>query len=362
MTTEDAMGTREVSLFRSVRATTLWAPLLAVVAGGCFDEHLPIYDLEGSLVVPREAATQTITVPLDADGNVITDPNAVPVSSEQRVVGPDVRLLGPVYVGLYASVVYDFQNYPYPEVGPAVNDYNKDGKQDQDTFPYGGTTVGDFRYACYEYFKCKMISGRFTDFDDIIQFFNTELESPITDVKGDVVTNGDEIRATCYELLAVTADSEVRITATKDRNDDGELDANDLDFVEMDDGNFVADFKIWQADYYDGMATWAWMDDPQIAVRGKQYAFSSCFDTNEDGNGVGYTEDTYDQRWFAGTARPDVFNAPYLLISDEDWVASHAAVWTSPWDRPEVKIDFNVGTSDIEPLRDEAALAAGGAP
>jgi hypothetical protein len=201
-----------------------------------------------------------------------------------------------------------------------------------------------------------MISGRYTDFDDIVEFFNQELQAPLTDVRGQVVTSGDEIRANCYDLLNVTADSEVRITATKDRNDDGELDKGDLDFVETAEGDFVANFKIYQADFYDGMSAWAWMDAPQ----GRDFTFTSCYQEDEFGNGVGYQEDTYDQRWYAGTARPDVINAPYLLLQDEDWVASHGAVWNTPWERPEIRLDFNVGTGDIKPLRAEAAAAQEG--
>jgi hypothetical protein len=292
-----------------VRSLALVLLFTAGGTSGCkFDEKLPIYDLQGQVRIPKSAVTQTV---VEEDGS----------TSEFT----DVRMIGPVYVGLYAALQDEGANgYPYPEQGPAF------GENEADTYPYGGTSVGDLRYACFEYFQCRMVSGRYIDFDDILDWFNNYLDEPVLDAFGNTVTTGDFIRQTCYELLDVTTDAELRITAT-DRNEDGFVDENDLDFVE-DGDDFVADFTIWQQDFYEGMTAWAFLDSPAPSV----YTFDTC---NAD---LGFQENEYNRDFRAGTQEVDILNVPSNYLVPGDYVASTGFIWNDPTEIAEITIDLVV--------------------
>jgi len=288
--------------------------LIPLLAAGCYNEGLPIYDLHGRIVLPEEATNRTTD-----DGNVITD---------------DVRLIGPVYVGLYGSVKAGTANYPYPAVGPSFQ-----AGISGDAYPYGGTTVGDIRFACMQALKCKTVSGRFVDFNDIVDWFDNQVNQPITDAFGQPVDTGDYIRQTCYNLFHYTSDSEIRVTATKDKNGDGKVDALDLDFTQRNDGKWEADFTIWQQQWYDGFSMWAWEDAPSQT----EYKFSSC-DPN-DGDNIIY----YNQDFFAGRQYRDVLNRPSQYIGTGDWVPSadptgsdDPYVWKSPDEVHEIDLDYPV--------------------
>src|SRR5688500_1446577 len=109
------------------------------------------------------------------------------------------------------------------------------------------------------------MSGRFIDWQGIVDWYADTVGKPILDAAQNEDTNGQDLRQTCYDLLAVTSDSEVRITVSEDRNDDGKLDAADLDFVKNADGDYEAEFTIWQQDFYEGFQLWAFMDAPDPA-------------------------------------------------------------------------------------------------
>ena len=113
-------------------------PLLsAALLSGCYyDEGLTIENMTGTLVIPREAATRDF---LREDGSVDTV--------------TDVRLIGPVYLGMFAGVEQGIEDYPHPSVGPQFQ-----AGVPGDTYPYGSTTVGDIRYACFEHLTYQ---GRF---------------------------------------------------------------------------------------------------------------------------------------------------------------------------------------------------------
>ena len=102
---------------------------LGLTSGCQFDEGLIIENMRAKVFVPEEAATREF---LREDGSV--------------EVITDVALIGPVFLGLYASVAppESIEAYPHPEVGPQYIE-NTPG----DTYPYGGTTIGDIRYACF---------------------------------------------------------------------------------------------------------------------------------------------------------------------------------------------------------------------
>lgn len=291
--------------------------LVLALASGCYEEGLQIHDLTGTIIVPKEAATREISRPvLNEDGSPVLDDNGDPTFTTQTVDDP--RLIGPVYLGLYPSVAVDAEAYPAPN--------------GQFALPYGGTTVGDFRFACLESLKCQIVSGRFIDWQGIIDWYKDTVGKPIVDASGNEVTNGEYLREVCYSLLAVTSDEEVRITATEDRNDDDKIDAADLDFVKNADGDYEAPFIIWQQEFFEGFQLWSFMDSPDPA----SFKYSTC----DAENGFQVTE--YNQDFQAGTQFKNVLNEPTFYIQADDWVSSQTVTWTDPEAPANIVIDLPV--------------------
>lgn len=275
-----------------------------------YDEGLEIRDMRGSVVLPEEAATRIV------DGEEVTD----------------VRNIGPVYIGAYPSVQEGFAEYPYPEVGPVF----QTGVAG-DTYPYGGTTVGDYRHPCLEALQCRVVSGRYVDFDHIVTWFNDNTDVQLTDDQGNPMT-GEYLRQVCFDLFEYTSDDEVRLTATEDRNDDGTINAKDLDFVQRSDGKWEAEFTLWQQEYFEdaetgqGFSLWGWMDAPSESFR-----FNTC--DPEEGNRT--TE--YDEQFYGGAQYRELLNHPDERISTGDWVPStldDVWVYSSP-DDENVEIHLN---------------------
>ena len=293
-----------------MRTLSILLSLLALT--GCYSEGLVIENLEGVVVLPEEAATRHLSY---QDG------------TEEDVVDP--RLIGPVYLGFYPGVVDGLQPYTHPEMGPMFTT-----GVPGDTYPYGGTTLGDIRYACFEFLACKVVSGRYVDFDSMVDWFDDTLETPILDAYGEEVTTGDYIRQTCYDLMHYTTDEEIRLTATDDKNDDGLLDEQDLDFVQESDGKFYGEFTIYQMEYVEGMTLWGWMDTPSEV----SYQFSTC-NPND-----GFYENEYSSEFYGGLQYSDLLNFPSFYISTGDWVASKESVFTygSVDDYAEIHMDFEV--------------------
>jgi hypothetical protein len=285
--------------------------------GGCtYDEGIIVKDMTGTVVVPREAATRTFTY-TDGTSQTVTD----------------ARLIGPVYLGYFPAVSAEAQTYPAPVQGPVF----KDGIPG-DTYPYGGTSIGDIRFPCIEALKCKVVSGRYVNFDEMVSWFSDTLRSPLADAYGTQVQSGDYIAEQCFDLLRYVDESEIRLTATEDINDDGVLDKNDLDFVEQDDGSFAAPFDIRQQEYFqsdegEGFTLWGWMDAPSDT----SYQFSSC-DPN-----AGFLESEYNRHFYGGRPYRGLLNLPTQYISAGDWVASDAYVYESPDDTPTIHLDIPVG-------------------
>jgi hypothetical protein len=167
----------------------------------------------------------------------------------------------------------------------------------------------------------------------------------VEDASGGIIVNGDEIQQTCFELLSVTSDAEIRLTAYEDKNGDGLLDALDLDFVE--DGDyFVADFTLWQQDFFwnqdqedctpgldcDGFSVWGWMDAPSTIG----YTYSTC---DEE---AGFVNPWYDAQFAGGGAFADTLNFPAKYIADGDWTASEGYVWKDIYAEPDIYLDFAV--------------------
>lgn len=282
---------------------------------GCrFEEGLSIENLAGTVVLPEEAATRTIVI----DGN------------EETVT--DVRLIGPVVLGLFPEVTDGLFTYTHPVVGPSFEQGSAG-----DTYPYGGTTIGDVRFACVQDLTCKIASGRYVDYDAIIDW-QARVGQPVTDAFGQEITNGDYLKQICYDVLEAALDDEVQLIQTDDRNGDGEVDGADLDFVQRADGKWEAPFTLWQQEYFENAETgndftlWGWMDAPSEQV----YSFDTC----EPENGFNQTE--YNVQFDGGRMARDLLNSPSTFIDTGDWVATEGFVYQSVDDVAEIEIDFQV--------------------
>ncbi|TVQ91342.1 MAG: hypothetical protein EA397_09780 [Deltaproteobacteria bacterium] len=271
----------------------LLAPLALSACG--FNEGLIIEDMKIRILVPREAATRVM-------------PNGEEVT--------DVRLIGPVYFGFYADVRDDIFGYGHPSIGPVFN--NQVGG---DAYPYGGSSLGDIRYPCLEFLVCKVVSGRYVDFDEMVEWFGEYYEDPIVDSRDNEVTTGEYIRQTCFERMRVTGDDEIRLTVYEDRNEDGKLDHLDLDFVENADGDFEAEAMVWQQEFVEGFQLWGWMDSPgQVTGR-----FNTC------NSAEGFLDQEYDNNFRGGRPHRDLLNFPSRYIRNTDWVASEGKEFQN-WD------------------------------
>jgi DNA-binding response OmpR family regulator len=146
------------------------------------------------------------------------------------------------------------------------------------------------------------------------------------------ITTGEFIRQTCFETLRVTSDEEIRLTAYVDKNEDGNLDKLDLEFVENADGNLEAEFTVFQQEFVPGFKLWAFMDAP-AQVDGR---FSSC-DPTQGTNGGQYVDE------FQG-GRPFRFllNRPDFYITEGDWVTSEPHEYNSVDDEVTITLDWKV--------------------
>lgn len=285
----------------------LFTLALATGALGCsFNEDLEILDLKGKVVLPEEAATRVLP-----DGSTIEN---------------DPRLIGPVYLGLYPDVIQG-PSYPIPDLGP-----------DGAAHPYGGTTVGDLKFACIQDLQCRVATGRFMDFDALVTWFNDDLDYQLNDAYGDEINSGEYLRDICYELFRYTTDEEVGVTVTKDRNEDEKVDELDLDFVQRNDGKWEADFTVIQADFFPGFSVWGWMDAPAYGG----YLYSTCDPE------AGYNVNEYNLDYYGGRPFLDLLNVPWAYISLGDFVPSadpesDSYTWDNPEDVVEIELDSLYG-------------------
>jgi hypothetical protein len=198
--------------------------LLLLALGCAYQEVVPEKDIYGTVIVPREAATRLLP-----GGEEVTD----------------IRLIGPVYLGAFSGIDSVSFNYPHPDMGPIVT-----ADEPGDTFPFGGTTVGRFDFACYEALACKVVTGRFTDYADILDYFSM-LGNPVQDANGAEVLNPSTFQQACYDYFYATSDAEFSFIGEQD-------------FVENADGDFEASFTMAHTVFVDGMSIWGWMDSPNI--------------------------------------------------------------------------------------------------
>ncbi len=310
-------------LRNSLHIGALCALALPVLTTGCtWEEGLMIENMSGTVVIPREAATRDLII----DGEIVET--------------TDIALIGPVYLGLYASVQPEntVQRYPHPEVGPLFG--NDNAITIGDTYPYGGTTVGNFQSACVEDMVCKVISGRFLDFDDMVEWYDL-IGQPILDANEEPFENGELLRQQCLSRFDYTSDEEIRLTVTEDNNEDGEMNILDLDFVERPDGNFEAEFLIWQQEYAEndegqGFTLWGFMDTPSTG----DATFASCNPNR------GFELTDYNENYNLGAAFRTILNRPSEVLESGDWVAGqqpdsedYGYIYQSQDDFPELWIN-----------------------
>lgn len=288
---------------------TLVALLLLPLVACRYEEVIPEKDLVGKVVIPRAAATRSI---IRSDGSVY-EPDCVDAPDTCDGVFVDPRFIGPVYLGAFSAVDTEAFPFPHPSMGPVItSDYPGN------TFPYGGTTVGRFEYGCYESTACRVTTGRFTGYDDVLDYFKNVLADPVTDRRGEEVDSPSTMQQACFDYHRVTSDAEIAFVG-------------EPDFVENANGDFEASFSMPHTIFVEGMVIWGWMDAPRITpdagdVDGQ---FSTC----DSATGRQVTE--YDQDFFQGRTRYDLLNYPSLYIYEGDYVADGSTVVETLPEKPE---------------------------
>jgi hypothetical protein len=294
--------------------------LLTLLLSGClYDEQLPQIDITGKVVIPAAALTRTTVAATttDTDGDGVPDETTLTPGTEPVT---DVRLIGPVYLGAFSGIDTESFDYPHPTMGPIVTaDYPGD------TFPYGGTTVGRLDFACYEALSCRVSTGRFKSYDEILSYFKDELGRPVTDSHGVEITDASVFQQKCYEYFYATSDQEMSFLG-------------DADFKVNADGDYEADFVMPHTTWVEGMVIWGWMDAPQIGTDNTDS--NGSFSTCEPNGGRRFQE--YDQDYYEGRPKYDLLNYPSLSIYQGDWVADGNAVMSSPDDTPTVNLTVNI--------------------
>lgn len=271
--------------------------ITAALATGCANEEpgLEHFDLFGTVRIPKEAAEIVVNVTPEGSSEAIA-----------KQLDADVRNLGPVYLGVFPSIDDSLFDYPHPEIGPVLSGNSLD------VYPYGGTSVGRPDFACYQALRCKVTTGRFTSYDDILEYFRDELETPIENQYGDEVTSAIEFREWCYEIMFLTSDEELPFLPS-------EADQQKVDFVDK--GDFwEADATIYHSYFREGAVVWGWMDSPS-----RSYNFASC-DTDIWGWNLFY----YDQQYRTGATEAGLLNAPDNFIDLGDWIADDVPTLKSP--------------------------------
>lgn len=256
--------------------------LLSVL--GCYQENIPEYDIVGKVVLPRAAATRSVSD--GAGGSTeLTDP----------------RFIGPVFLGAYSAIDNVSFAYPHPAMGPIL-----DSSMPGNAFPYGGTSVGRYDFACYDSLACKVVTGRFDNYDDVLEYFRI-IGRPVTNFEGTEIENGSTFQQQCYYYYSATSDAEMSFIGEKD-------------FTENADGDFEADFTMPHTTFHEGMALWGYMDAPIIDVNAtlNNGTFTTCQESNS------HEVDDYNNTTTEGEQVSDALNYPSLSIASGDWVGDGA--------------------------------------
>jgi hypothetical protein len=280
--------------------------LLAGLVMGCeFQEVLQERDLKGTVRIPKEALEITL---IDDEG-------------VERIVSGDIRMLGPVYLGAFPSVEEGHYAFQHPEMGPIL-----DADYPGDTYPYGGTTIGRFDFGCYEQLVCKVVTGRYESYDDVLDFFRDVVQDEIKGPDNKPVGSGEEYQERCFETQYLTSDDEL---AFVDGDPHEDVRPYFKPYFEEDGDDFVADVVIPHTLVEKGMQLWGWVDMPSA-----KFDFVTC----DEGDGRFFNR--YSEQYYLGTSYPDVLNYPGLYIDDGDWVVNDAPTITNPDKDFELILDF----------------------
>ena len=301
---------------------TITLSLVGLSFGGCaYEENLREQDLTGVVRIPLEALESLQLI--DPDGTPIVDGGFTLDDEGQPVldITDQMGLLGPLYIGAFPSVETGLYAYPHPEMGPIL-----DSDRPGDTYPYGGTTVGRFDYACYEQLRCKVVTGRYTDYQQIIDFFADVVQEPILAPDGTEVTNGSTYQEHCFTTEYVTSDDELSFIDDKPNEN---VRPYFKPYFSLNEAgtHYVADVTIPHALVVDGMELWGWVDMPSA-----RYNYASC---NESEGDMHYR---YTEQFYKGSSYPDLLNFPGLYIDEGDWVVDEPYTVDSADD--EFVVDF----------------------
>jgi hypothetical protein len=248
---------------RSPRLFVLRAALpclgLLVLLGGCFEENLPQQDLDGQIVVR---------------GDLVTD----------------ARDIGMVYLGIYEGFDPEQLGYPYPRTAPRVGD-NPIG----DALPYGGTSVGQYAYGCYRALRCQIISGRYTSLDAFLE------NNPVDTDAGEPAT-AEDLYDQCSWYYGWNGLEEFSFIGNEQ-----------LDFVQDESGDWVADFRAWHSRLPAGAILWGFADND----------FTSC---SIDQGSINRRQDDDGNYFREGTNFNDVLNFADKYITPGDLISSTPAV------------------------------------
>jgi hypothetical protein len=275
--------------------------LLSAVAGCAYTEDaLEHFDIPVKVKIPKEL----VSFPMSND------------EGESWVIEGDPRSIGPVWLGSFPGVKDDLFDFPHPEIGPVLS-----AAGEANTYPYGGTSVGRPDFGCYQQLLCKIVTGRYSSYDDAIEFFRDEVRQPITNQFGEEVTSGIEFRERCYEIMYLTSDEEVAFV------DDGKV-----DFEDMGD-HFEAQGTLWHSYWREGAVAWGWMDAPS-----QSFNFGSC-DANQDAQ-AGWQVFYYDEQYYTGQVPVNLLNFPSRYIQLGDLIVEDAPEITDPTKEVTVDITF----------------------
>lgn len=268
----------------------MYTVVLMLVLGGCtYDEQIPETELKGHLVLSKDAVTRQV--------KATDDPN-----DATTVAVTDIRLAGPIYIGAYAGIDSSSLPYPIPAQGPIIS------QEEGDAFPYGGTTVGRFDFACYKFLSCKVTTGRFVDYADMLDYFTNVLHNPIKDDQGTILLSESEFQQQCFDYYYATTDNEMSFIGPEA-------------FTETDAG-FEADFTLFHTIFVPGMSVWGFMDAPFVSPTAAEQSgtFGTCDTT------AGRQASRYDQTFYEGASYTNILNRPNSYLDIDDYVSAGVTV------------------------------------
>ena len=231
--------------------------LLAVLLVGCFEEEIPEEDLSGQVVLPQS-------------------------------LGVDPSSLGMIYVGVYESYDADALGYPYPTMGPRVGDQDYG-----DALPYGGTSVGEYTFACVRSLACKVVTGRHEGFADLVEAYDLDTGETPLDAEG--------LFDQCAWYYGYHQEAEFNFVG-----------AGNLDFRQDDGGDWLADFAVLHSMLPADARIWAFADNDRTTCSMQSGVVNRRI--GEDG-----------QYFREGSNAPDVLNYPARYITQGDLLSSAPA-------------------------------------